>query len=112
MLNAEEESGLIRIRASGQLQSSDYDKVEPMFERTPDFSGWDLAGLWRKMKFDAKHQLRFGRIAIIGNKAWEEWGAKLTNPFFPSTEIRFFETTELSDAEAWARNAQGGARLE
>lgn len=60
MLNAEQESGFIRIRARGQLQSSDYDKFVPMFERTalrepglvsmvielaPDFSGWDLGGL-------------------------------------------------------------------
>lgn len=60
MLRAEEENGLVRIKAGGKLESSDYDRLVPLFERiaargsgsvpmlielAPDFSCWDLGGL-------------------------------------------------------------------
>lgn len=121
MLEAAEENGLVRIRASGRLESSDFERFVPLFERivarepksvpmlielSPDFSGWDLGGLWRDLKFDVKHKDMFGRIAIIGNKAWQEWGVKLSDPFFPSAEIRFFDPTEAGSAEVWLRSAQ------
>ena len=86
MLKIDEENGLLRIRASGQLESSDYDDFVPRFEqlvgRKPgklpmvielasDFAGWDLPGLWRDLKFDAHHQDSFGRIAIVGDAKWD-----------------------------------------
>lgn len=116
---AEEEDGLIRIRASGTLESSDYDRFVPLFERVaapargsvamvielaPDFAGWDLGGLWRDLKFDVKHQDKFGRIAIVGTKQWEKWGTILSEPLFPSAEMRFFAPEEQGQAEAWARS--------
>lgn len=122
MLEVVEDNGLIWIKASETLESLDYDRFIPLFERiaaresgpvsmvielAPDFSGWDLGGLWRDLKFDMKHKDKFGRIAIVGNKTWEEWGTKLSDPFFPSAEIRFFEPAEISKAEAWAQAGQG-----
>tara|TARA_R110002049_G_scaffold72267_2_gene186441 strand:+ start:3875 stop:4255 length:381 start_codon:yes stop_codon:yes gene_type:complete len=123
MLEAVEENGLIRIRASGTLKSSDFDRFVPLFERiaaleprsvpmlielAPDFSGWELGGLWRELKFDVKHQDKFGRIAIVGDKNWQEWGTKLSNPLFPSADQRFFGPAEIDTAETWARTGRQG----
>ena len=33
MLEIEEENGLIRVKAGGTLESSDYDRFVPLFER-------------------------------------------------------------------------------
>ena len=82
MLTAIEDNGLLLIRADGTLSDSDYDRFVPFFERVaarvpgtvpmlielaPDFSGWDMGGLWRDLKFDAKHKDSFGRIAMVGD---------------------------------------------
>ncbi len=120
MLSLEDRGGLLHIRVRGRLETEDYDRFVPLFETlvgrapgsvpmlielAPDFSGWSLAGLWRDARFDVKHNDRFGRIAIVGDKRWERWGTELSAPFFPGTEIRFFERGQEAAAEAWARGA-------
>lgn len=120
MLQATDKNGVLHIVASGELEAEDYDRFIPLFEKvaartprtvpmlielTPDFSGWDMGGLWRDLKFDMRHKDKFGRIAIVGTKKWEEWGTKLTNPLFPDTEMKFFEPAERDLAEAWVRRA-------
>ena len=121
MLKVVEDDGLVRIKAGGTLDSTDYDEFVPQFERiaarepatvpmvielSPDFSGWDLGGVWRDLKFDAKHKDSFGRIAIVGDDKWEEWGTKLSNPLFRA-EMRFFPPSKRDVAESWAR--EGGS---
>jgi len=118
MLKIDEEKGLLRIRASGQLESSDYDDFVPRFEqlvgRKPgelpmaielasDFAGWDLPGTWRDLKFDAHHQDSFGRIAIVGDAKWEEWGTRFSDPLIRA-EMKFFEPFQRQVAENWARS--------
>lgn len=122
MLEMTEEIGLVRIRAGGTLEASDYDRFVPQFERiawrdtgtvpmvielAPDFSGWDVGGLWRDLKFDVKHKDSFGRIAIVGDSKWEEWGTKAFDPLF-TADMKFFQPAERDAAESWAR-ADGSA---
>ncbi|NIJ62527.1 STAS/SEC14 domain-containing protein [Qipengyuania flava] len=123
MLKIDEENGLLRIRASGQLESSDYDDFVPRFEqlvgRKPgklpivielasDFAGWDLPGLWRDLKFDTRHQDSFGKIAIVGDAKWEEWGTRLSDPLFRA-EMKFFESSQHQVAESWVRSGEDTA---
>ncbi len=127
MLDIAEENELVRIKARGTPGGSDYDRFVPIFERiaakesasvpmlielASNFSGWDLSGLWRDLKFDAKHQDKFGRIAIVGNKNWQEWGTKLFDPLFPSAEMRFFDSNEIDSVELWARAGHGDIAYE
>lgn len=115
MLTGQEHKGVLHIRAGGRLSEADYEDFIPLFERAaakeagtvpmviellPDFAGWDLGGLWRDMKFDVRHKDQFGRIAIVGDKKWEEWATKLFDPLFRA-EMRFFPTDRLDEAEAW-----------
>lgn len=117
MLKIDEENGLLRIRASGRLETSDYDDFVPRFEQlagrkpgtvpmvielAPDFAGWDLGGLWRDLKFVGRHKDGFGRIAIVGDSKWEERGTKLSDPPFRA-EMKFFQPSEHRTAEEWAK---------
>ncbi|HEY9553766.1 STAS/SEC14 domain-containing protein [Allosphingosinicella sp.] len=92
MVEMAESDELIHIVAGKTLKSSDFDYFVPRFENVaarepgrvpmvielaPDFSGWDLDGIWRDLKFDVKHKDSFGRIAIVGDSKWEEWGTKI-----------------------------------
>ena len=121
MLTIQEDEYLIRVEVSGKLSEDDYEVFVPLFERiaarapgtvpmlielAPDFTGWDLVGLWRDLKFDMRHKDRFGRTAIVGTKNWEEWGTKLSDPIFPGTELRFFEARRVAGAKAWARGLE------
>ncbi|BBC71649.1 STAS/SEC14 domain-containing protein [Erythrobacter sp. LQ02-29] len=125
MLEIAEDDGLVRIRASGTLAGSDFDRFVPVFEsvsgrkpgRIPmiielasDFSGWDVGGLLRDLKFDARHHDAFGRMAIVGLKEWEKWGTNLIASLFPFGEMEFFELADMHEAEAWARNKSRGRK--
>ena len=120
MENADQD--YLRIVADGRLSTDDHNGFVPAFERElaarsgrvpmlielgPDFGGWTAAGLLRELKFDARHAERFGRIAIVGDNRWEKWGTEVSNPFFEA-RMRFFESQEVSAAEAWLHEpAQG-----
>lgn len=123
MLEIAEESGLIRVRAGGTLEGSDYDDFAPLFERiaareqgavpmvielAPDFSGWDVGGIWRDLRFDVKHKEQFGRIAVIGTRDWHAWATKLSDALFAPAEMRFFEPDDSGPAERWARTGTEG----
>jgi hypothetical protein len=108
-----ENTGVVVIKASGKLAKADYDRFVPEFERIArasgpmrllveldDFRGWDLPGLWEELKFDTTHQNDMGRVAIVGEKAWQEWGTRLSKPFFKA-EMRYFDRDKAADARAW-----------
>nr|WP_202387538.1 MULTISPECIES: STAS/SEC14 domain-containing protein [Erythrobacteraceae] len=118
-----EENGLLWIRAGGRLEDEDYNRFVPQFERiaereagtvpmvielAPDFSGWDLGGLWRDLKFDVRHKDCFGRIAIIGDSKWEEWGTEMSSSLFRA-EMKFFQPSQRSHAESWVRTGEDAA---
>lgn len=107
------DSGIVLIKASGRLSKADYDRFVPEFERIArargpvrmlidlhDFHGWDLPGLWEDLKFDTTHQNDMGRVAIVGDRAWQEWGTRLSKPFFKA-EMRYFDQNEARNAQAW-----------
>ena len=108
-----EDTGIVVIKASGRLSKVDYDRFVPEFEqiarsRGPlrmlidldDFHGWDLSGLWEELRFDTTHQSDMGRVAIVGDRAWQEWGTRLSKSFFKA-EMRYFERQEEAAARPW-----------
>ena len=40
-----------------------------------DFHGWDAPALWEDIKWDAKHFNQVERVAMVGDKKWQEWMA-------------------------------------
>ena len=50
----------------------------------------------------------FGRIAIVGDAKWEEWGTRLSDPLFRA-EMKFFESSQHQVAESWVRSGEDTA---
>ena len=114
MLTIEKRSdGVLQICADGQLTTDDYATFVPQFEQLarpgpvsirielgPDFSGWSLAVLWRNIEFDQTNGEQFGRMAVIGDSRWEQWGTELADPV-SSAQMRFFERGQEAMAEEW-----------
>lgn len=83
-----------------ETQMEEYHKIA-LFMELKDFHGWTGSGLWADTKFDLKHHNDFNRIAIVGDKKWEEWMTKLTKPF-TSAKVRYYEPDQREVALNWA----------
>ena len=101
------------IRATGRLTDEDYKELTPRLEGAIDqygplrllvdmegFLGWELHAAWDDFVFGIKHWNDFERIALIGDKRWEEISAKAMDKVM-SGEIRFFDTVDRSEARTW-----------
>ena len=77
----------IEIAMLGKLTHEDYQLFVPMIDKAlknakglevdllvdmRGFKGWELLAAWDDMKFGVKHRNTFDKMAIVGNKKWEE----------------------------------------
>ncbi len=104
---------IFSMTVSGKLKHSDYEIMVPMLESALDgisepkikaltdlreFEGWELKAAWDDFKFGLKHGREFSKIAVVGNKKWEELMSKVAS-WFVSGEVQYFE--DLESAENW-----------
>jgi len=106
----------LTLKAIGKLTHEDYLTITPMIEsalegvKTPrikvffdasEFDGWEVRAAWDDFKLGMKHGREFERIAILGNKRWQELTAKIGS-WFISGESKYFE--DLEEAVSWLNN--------
>ncbi len=108
-------SRILGFVLSGKLHDEDYQTFIPivdaavaaegkvsMYVAFADFDGWDLHAAWDDIKFAVAHYSDFDRIAMVGDKKWEEWMARLCKPFTQAT-VSYFDVSETAAAWAWLR---------
>lgn len=103
----------LSLKAIGKLTHSDYEMITPMLDsalasvKAPkvdvlfdatELEGWELRAAWDDLKLGLKHNNEFDKIAIYGNKNWQEITAKVGS-WFISGEIKYFEN--ITDATHW-----------
>jgi hypothetical protein len=116
-LTEEQEGKLLEVRASGKLSKEDYAQFRPELERLisrhgkirilfemEDFHGWSAGALWEEIKLDVKYSADVERVAIVGEKKWQQALAKFAKPF-TSAEVRYFDRENSVQARAWAEAA-------
>ena len=106
---------MMTMRINGKLKHSDYEVIVPMLEsaiagvENPKikalvdmraFDGWELRAAWDDLKLGLKHGREFSKIAMIGNKKWEEYAAKVGS-WFIAGDIKYFE--DEKDACSWLK---------
>ena len=107
------EGNLIATRATVNLTEADYDKILPLLNNIvekhqkirwyfemEDFEGWKPKAFWEDLKFDVQHANDFEKVAMVGDKKWEEWMTGLMKPF-TSAEVKFFEINHRTKAQKW-----------
>jgi len=112
-VSAENDGRTLVIRMSGKVHKSDYAHFVPVVEEAVrkhgkvrmlvlmhNFHGWDAGGLWEDVKFEVKHFNDIERLAIVGEKTWENWMAAFCTPFTTAT-IRYFPTERVAQAREW-----------
>jgi hypothetical protein len=108
---------ILGFKMSGKLHDEDYKNFVPvveaavaasgkvrLFAQFQDFHGWDLHALWDDIKFSTKHCTDIERIALVGDKTWEKWMAKVCKPF-TLAKVRYFDVAEVDAAWAWLAEA-------
>ena len=114
----EEKGGkLLVIHLSGKLETADYELVVPESERLirqhgklsilfemAEFKGWDAGALWEEIKFDIEHFADIKRVAMVGDKKWQEVMATLYKSF-TKAERRYFDINDSASARKWLEEA-------
>ena len=103
----------LAIKLSGKLSAEDYEAFVPKVESLVkekgsirilmtmhDFHGWEMAAAWEDTKFGMRHFHDIERLAMVGEKAWQHGMAMFCKPF-TKAEVRYFDSSEAADAEAW-----------
>ena len=110
---AEPVRDVVLLRSSGKLTDEDYAELIPRLENLiaeegriclyveiHDFHGWEPHAAWEDFKFGLKHGHDLKRLALVGDKQWEAWMAKIARPFTRG-EVRYFDITERDEALRW-----------
>ena len=110
----EESSGnFIALKALGKITAKDYDTLVPCLEMAiewegplylfcdmTEFSGMEIAAMWRDLRFGIGHSRDFHRLAVVSGRKWMQWCIRLTAPLF-KTEIICFGPGQAGEARAW-----------
>lgn len=103
----------LSLKVVGKLTHEDYEKINPLIDSAlegvkdprikafidgSELEGWELRAAWDDFRLGLKHGGEFDKIAILGNKKWQEYSAKIAS-WFISGEIKYFE--DASDAYQW-----------
>ncbi len=103
----------LSLKAVGKLTHEDYQYMTPLIESAlegvqhqrikalfdiTELQGWELRAAWDDFKLGRKYAQEFERAAIVGNKNWHEYSAKVAS-WFMSGEVKYFSGE--TEALAW-----------
>lgn len=107
----------LHLEIIGKLTHHDYEVLLPMLDAAVDgaenaridslvdlrqLEGFELRAIWDDLKLGLKHRKRFERVAVLGNKKWEQVATQIGN-WFTSGELAYFENED--NAKKWILNA-------
>ena len=109
------EGNLVTVRVSQKLTEGDYETLIPAWRRLleekgsfrmlfvmEDFHGWEPGAAWDDFRFDIRHASEVERVAMVGEKRWQKWLAKIGGVFMPE-RVRYFDLADLAEAKRWVR---------
>lgn len=104
---------ILEVDVTGKLTKADYEVFGPRVEalikqhgkirilfRMHDFHGWSAGGLWEDLKFDMHHFRDIDRLAVVGEKRWEQAMATVCQPF-TTAKIKYFDQSNAMQAMLW-----------
>ncbi|MGZ4999213.1 MAG: STAS/SEC14 domain-containing protein [Methylomonas sp.] len=68
---------------------------------TEDFQGWDKTGDWEDVSFQSTSDPYINKMALVGEKKWEDLALMFTGKGFREFPIEYFAPNELEIAQAW-----------
>ena len=122
-IKQEDDGKVVAVRVTGKLLKADYERFVPeldrligqhgkvslLFELT-DFHGWEAGALWDEIKLDIKYFADIERLAVVGDKRWEQDMVTFYKPFTKAT-IRYFDQGNAAEARKWLLEAERPAAV-
>ena len=112
-LNEENGGKVLIVHVSGKLTKADYEHFVPEVERLigqhgklrvlfdmTGLQGWDAGAAWEDIKFGIKHFADIDRLAMVGDKKWQQGMAMLFKPFTKAAS-RYFHHADVAEAMKW-----------
>jgi hypothetical protein len=112
----EKGEGLITIKISGILKRAELAQAEKVAVEamksarkirflvfTENFQGWDNKDNWEDVSFQSEYDSQIEKIAIIGEKQWQELAEVFTGKGLREVAIRYFTPSEASVARTWIK---------
>lgn len=106
---------LLAVRVSGKLTAGDLDvyksQISDRMQRTHaarlyfemvDFEGWQPDSFVENGLFDIIHGREYGKVAMVGEKKWQEWAARLASPV-KKKGVHYFDLAAKEQAMAWVK---------
>lgn len=107
---------ILGFMASGRLTDNDYKnflmpQVKSAIESSGNirllfqlegFRGWDIQAAWDDLIFGMEINRNVDKIALVGDRKWEQWVARLVRAFTHG-DVRYFDLNRLEDAWEWVR---------
>ena len=115
-LTQSEEEVYVEFTLLGKLTHEDYETFVPFIESAVKalppkslnilvdmtrFEGWTLEAAWDDFRFGLEIREDIKKMAVVGNRKWEEIFTKITSWMIPG-KARFFHDKE--EALAWLMN--------
>jgi len=116
LLNEDTANHVVEVKVTGKLMGEDYawfahemerfiqqhGRIRMLFDMH-DFHGWNVDSMWTDFQFGAKHRHDMERLALVGEKPWQDWSSKFCR-LFTDAEVRYFDRSHAAEAEAWVRS--------
>jgi hypothetical protein len=117
---------ILKVTLSDKLEKADFEAFIPMVEERirrhgkvrllvalVDFRGWTAGAIWEDTKFGLRHFNHVERLAIVGDRKWQEGMALLTKAFTTAT-VRYFDQADEDEATRWIEEdaAEAGPEAE
>ena len=111
----ESQGDLVCLKVSGKLTDADYKGMIPKLEAVIDahgkirlfadlseFNGWEWIAAWDDFAFGIKHWNHISRMALVGEKRWQELSATIADKIMPA-DVKFFAVENSNEAFEWVR---------
>ena len=111
------DGGVVYIRITGIMKPTDQQSIQnagrnlidqgvkPRLLVTLDaFQGWEKGVDWGDVSFMIAHGNDIDKIALVGDERWKDDAFAFVGKGLRSTQIEFFSTSALKEAESWIRS--------
>ncbi len=68
---------------------------------TENFAGWERGGSWDDFSFQSGHDAHIERMAIVGERQWEELALLFTAKGLRTFSVQYFDPAQVATARAW-----------
>jgi len=68
---------------------------------TDNFLGWQRGASWDDFTFQSEHDVHIERMAIVGERQWEELALLFTAKGLRKFPIQYFSPEQIAAAHAW-----------